>query len=277
MKAYISFIIIYNAAASIAYIAYISSIMDDSALEQKIITWRQIQEESRKLIQLDDGPLNMDNIKYIGAMDIGYINSDPDSTIWQGYCTLTLSHFPSMLPYFQQSRLVTIEEPYVSGFLAFREASVYIKMYRDFLRIYHDEKDIPPADVLLIDGAGTYHVRECGSACMVGLGLNIPTIGISKSPVLFEGVADIQVRCDRFWETTQHSVPMPIYENDNPNGIFYGHALRGTSWRPHYVSPGHMISHDLAVTIVQKTRANPDFDPIKLSDKGGRVLVGQVR
>ena len=251
--------------------------MDDSALEQKIITWRQIQEESRKLITINDGALNMDNIKYIGAMDIGYISSDPDSTIWQGYCTLTLSHFPSMLPYFQQSRLVTIEEPYVSGFLAFREASVYIKMYRDFLRIYHDENDIPPADVLLIDGAGTYHVRECGSACMVGLGLNIPTIGISKSPVLFEGVADIMTRCDRFWETNPHSVPMPIYENDNPNGIFYGHALRGTSRRPHYVSPGHMISHELAVTIVQKTRVNPDLDPIKLSDKGGRVLVGQVR
>ena len=248
----------------------------DTKLEQKIIVWRQIQEESRKLIQLTDGPLTMDNIKHIGAMDIGYISSDPDSTIWQGYCTLTLSHFPSMLPYFQQSKLVTIEEPYVSGFLAFREASVYIKVYRDFLRIYNEEKDIPPADVLLIDGAGTYHVRECGSACMVGLGLNIPTIGISKSPVLFEGVADIQARCDSFWDANPHATPMPIMDSNKPE-IFYGYALRGTSRRPHYVSPGHMISHELAVTIVQRTRANPDLDPIKLSDKGGRVLVGQVR
>ena len=59
--------------------------------------------------------------------------------------------------------------------------------------------------------------------------------------------------------------------------LLYGYALRGTSRRPHYVSAGHMISQELAVSIVQKTRANPDFDPIKLSDKGGRVLVGQVR
>ena len=249
----------------------------DTKLEQKIIAWRQIQEESRKLVQLTDGLLNMDNIKHIGAMDIGYISSDPDSTIWQGYCTLTLSHFPSMLPYFQQSKLVTIEEPYVSGFLAFREASVYIKIYRDFLRLFREEfDDIPPANVLLIDGAGTYHVRECGSACMVGLGLNIPTIGISKSPVLFEGVADIQARCDSFWDANPHATPMPIMDSNKPE-IFYGYALRGTSRRPHYVSPGHMISHELAVTIVQRTRANPDLDPIKLSDKGGRVLVGQVR
>lgn len=249
--------------------------MNEEELSAKLATWRKIQEQYRDQIRLENSGLTLECIKTVGAMDISYIPSDPDGNVWRGYACLTLSYFPSMLPYFQLSRLITVEEPYVSGYLAFRESGALVKTYQEFTRVFSADDSIPAPDVLLIDGCGIYHERKFGSACQVGLSLNMPTIGVSKTPVLLDGLTDIQARCDKYWETHPHTEPMPIYGKMDQ---FYGYALRGpTSKKPCYVSPGHLISPELAVEIIKQSRKNQELDPIKLADKGGRVLVGQVR
>jgi deoxyinosine 3'endonuclease (endonuclease V) len=241
--------------------------MDDATLTQKLASWRAIQADGLTKLILAP-PAGLD-IKRVGAMDISYVHSDPDTAIWVGYACLTLCDYPSMEPYFQFSQKITVNEPYVSGYLAFREAPGLVQIYEQFRRF----PDIPQPDVLLIDGNGVYHERGFGLACQVGLSLSIPTIGISKTPVLFPGLADIQSRCDTFWESRPHTEPMPIYGLADK---FYGYALRGpTSKRPCYVSPGHLMSADLAIEIVKNCRAYQALEPIRLSDKCSRLLCGQ--
>lgn len=240
---------------------------DIAALEEKLALWRQIQTEGREKLILSDGDLTLDKIHRIGAMDISFLPADPNL----GFVTLTLSAFPSMIPYYQESRLMAIKEPYISGYLAFREAELCIHLYRSFLAASHTTGIAPP-DILLLDGCGIYHERNYGLACHVGVILEIPTIGVAKTPIILPGLEDIQQQCDTFWSTHNVNIPMPIM---GKNREFYGHAIRSqTSKKPNYVSAGHMISPQLAVDIIYITRNDPAFEPIKLSDKGGRLLCG---
>ena len=251
---------------------------DDEELTEKLAKWRKIQEIGQKAIRLENINRNgtimsLETITAIGAIDISYINSSPDDKTSNGYVCLTLAHFPSMKPYFQLSLPVTIVEPYVSGYLAFREADAIITMYKDFCKTYVDHPTILMPDILIIDGCGIYHERGFGLACQVGLGIGIPTIGISKSPVLLDGLGDIQSRCDKFWESNSYKMPMYIY---GKNGKFCGYALRGpTSKKPCYVSPGHLISAELSVEVAKIIKHNADYDIVKMADKGGRVCCGQ--
>lgn len=70
---------------------------------------------------------------------------------------------------------VTMTLPYISGYLAFREAGPLAAAYRQAVREYGT-----PADVVVVDGNGYLHVRHFGLACHLGVLLDTPTIGVSK-------------------------------------------------------------------------------------------------
>ena len=72
----------------------------------------------------------------------------------------------------------TVPVPYIPGFLAYREMSVYRQLLLN-LRTTHPEC-MP--QLLLVDGHGRLHPRHFGSACSLGLEVDIPTIGIGKNP-----------------------------------------------------------------------------------------------
>ena len=66
-----------------------------------------------------------------------------------------------------------VEFPYVPTYLAFREAPFMVKSaetFEDYL--------------LLVDGQGTAHPRRAGEAVHVGAVLDVPSIGVAKSPLL---------------------------------------------------------------------------------------------
>lgn len=67
-----------------------------------------------------------------------------------------------------------VKFPYVSGYLAFREAPSFFEAFRKL-------KTKP--DVTLVDGNGIAHPRKMGLASFVGVVRDICTIGCAKSPV----------------------------------------------------------------------------------------------
>ena len=85
--------------------------------------WRKEQDElKKKLIQADDPVLK--DIKYIGGVDISFDKSD--SKI--GISALVICDSKSLKIVYEDYKLVTIDEPYVPGFLAFREVNHLVKL-----------------------------------------------------------------------------------------------------------------------------------------------------
>lgn len=74
----------------------------------------------------------------------------------------------------QVTRVVCLSStPYVPSFLSFREAEPLAALIQD-LRA----QDLPVPQVLFVDGNGRFHVRQAGSAVVVGLLAQLPTLGV---------------------------------------------------------------------------------------------------
>lgn len=73
------------------------------------------------------------------------------------------------------SESVKLENPYIPSFLSFREAAPLV----DLLERYRTTARVFP-QILLVDGNGRLHERQCGSATAIGVLSGVPTIGIAK-------------------------------------------------------------------------------------------------
>lgn len=77
-----------------------------------------------------------------------------------------------------------IVHPYVPGFLAFREVDPLVKLIKELEK---NNSSLLP-QVILVDGNGILHVKRFGLACHLGVLVDIPTIGCSKSVYSVDGI-----------------------------------------------------------------------------------------
>ncbi len=109
--------------------------------------------------------------------------------------------------------------PYISGYLAFREAPTFFEAFRKI-------RNVP--DVTLIDGNGIAHPRKMGLASFVGVILDICTIGCAKTPIF-----PFILPGERRGEFT-------YFRNDKNEKV--GICLRTRAGvKPVFVSPGNRI------------------------------------
>ncbi|KYK26384.1 MAG: hypothetical protein AYK23_03050 [Candidatus Proteinoplasmatales archaeon SG8-5] len=132
--------------------------------------------------------------------------------------------------------------PYVPTYLGFREMPIFRKI------IAKVEEPV----VLMLDGNGTIHPFGLGIASHIGVELGMPSLGVAKSLLCGETES----------EPTRKGAAEPV----RLDGKTIGHALR-TSERakPVYVSAGHRISQDSAVTIVGKVSRLKVPEPVRLA------------
>lgn len=120
--------------------------------------------------------------------------------------------------------------PYVPGYLSFREVPPIL----DALA-----KLTTPPDVLLCDGQGRAHPRGFGVACHVGVLADIPAIGVAKKRLV--GTHDPVPEAKGAWS------PLVLDE------AVIGAVLRSRAGvNPIYVSVGHRVSLETAVSIVMR-------------------------
>lgn len=155
-------------------------------------------------------------IRRIGGVDCSYIG---DKYIIAG---LVVIDHDSLQTIYRTFNVQKLDFPYIPGLLAYREAPAMIGAI--------EKAKIKP-DLIMVDGFGTNHPRRCGIACHLGIKLDIPAIGVGKSFLCGN------IRGD------------DIYQNGEKVGrLVYADVAN----KPVYVSAGHKISLETAVSIVSR-------------------------
>ena len=150
--------------------------------------------------------------------------------------------------------------PYIPGLLAFREGEPILAAL--------DALDAEP-DLLVCDGSGRIHFREAGLATHVGVLRDVPSVGVAKSLLCGEPDESTAERPEG-WRT-------PVCADDAvttaESGTVIGHAFQSRQYpnskrvNPLYVSPGHRVSAERAVDLVEALCAGYKLpEPTRLAD-----------
>ena len=240
----------------------------DSLLSQKepevLCKWRKEQAELKKKLIKEDDP-SLKEIKYIGGVDISF--DKYDSTI--GISALIICDYKTLKIVYEDYELIKIEEPYIPGFLAFREVKHFVKLIE---KLKKNKKEYIP-QVILVDGNGILHIKGFGLASHLGVLCDIPTIGCSKTVFAFDGITKKKVE-----EINMNYLKKKgdCYKLIGKSGIHWGYLYKSNiNEEPIIINLGNKICNDTALDIVKKVCINNNRipEPVKLSDKISRRLI----
>ncbi|WP_373190144.1 endonuclease V [Halolamina sp.] len=152
-----------------------------------------------------------------------------------------------------------LDIPYIPGLLAFREGTPILAAF--------EELTVEP-DLAVFDGSGRIHFRQAGIATHIGVMLDLPSVGVAKSLLCGTPDAPTEGRAEG-WST-------PIRADNSveaPEGTILGHAYQSRQWdrsqsiNPLYVSPGHRVSAEATVGLVEALCAGYKLpEPTRLAD-----------
>jgi deoxyribonuclease V len=155
--------------------------------------------------------------------------------------------------------------PYIPGLLAFREGEPMLAALAAL--------DAEP-DLLVCDGSGRIHFREAGVATHVGVLLDVPSVGVAKRLLCGEPASSTDGRPEG-WRTpirADDAVETVASRGDDEPPVI-GHAFQSRQYpnsprvNPLYVSPGHRVSAETAVDLVEALCAGYKLpEPTRLAD-----------
>ena len=118
---------------------------------QEELKLKLIERDSEEVLswKKDDDPFS--SLHHIGGVDISFDKTTPDHAC----AMLTILSFPELEVLHTSSALVEMTEPYIPGFLAFREVGFLLERLEAVRR--GGEGLVP--QVILVDGNGVLHPR----------------------------------------------------------------------------------------------------------------------
>jgi len=236
-----------------------------------LIKWKNEQDYLKsKLIEYDDIGFQYDTesdmrFQRIAGMDISASKSDPNIAI----AALVVCDVKTFEILYEKYELVIITQPYVPGFLAFREVEHLAKLIED---LKNNRPDLLP-QIILIDGNGILHSNRFGLACHLGVLCDIPTIGCSKTVFSVDGIDKFKVR----EQSKLLKSSGDFFCLTGNSGQTWGVALKSTEETidPIIVSIGHKISLETSLKIVKNTTKFRVPEPIRISDKKSRHIINE--
>jgi deoxyribonuclease V len=187
-------------------------------------------------------------VRAIGGADASCTRIDPTRTVHAAVVALDADAFS---PLDAAGAVTRGGLPYVPGLLGFREVPALARAFAK-LRIR--------PDLILVDGHGQAHPRGLGTASLLGVVLDVPTIGVAKSLLVGEAAA----------LPDEAGATAPI----RWNGMTIGIALRTRRGaNPIHVSVGHRVSLPTALDWVRRTlRGRRLPEPIRAAHDAAGAL-----
>ncbi len=141
--------------------------------------------DPRYLVAISHYCLSLIDVLRIAAIPANHSDTDhPDrpSSRVEAIASLVVLSFPTLdLAYQDHLVIESFSQPYIPGYLAFRE----VPHYETLLQRAQATPFYPT--VVLVDGCGILHPRQCGSACHLGVTVGVPSIGVAKNLLAVEG------------------------------------------------------------------------------------------
>lgn len=190
----------------------------------------ELQNEfSKKVITHDY--LNNNNISNVCGIDVSYKDLNAFSS-----AVIVDKNTLEIIEIVNEKR--TSSYPYIPGFFMLREGEPLLKIVRLLKNLF---------DVLLIDGHGILHPRQCGLASYVGIMIDKPTIGVAKN-----------LLCGSILESNYVEY----------NKTILGYTIKKNNKKDIYVSVGHKISLETSINIVKKLTKKSEFipEPLRIAD-----------
>jgi deoxyinosine 3'endonuclease (endonuclease V) len=236
--------------------------------ELKEITeiWKLEQETLRKLLVMDDAIQDINNVRYVAGVDLSFFPGG----VLKACAGLVILSYPDLKLQYENYEIVEMNEPYIPGFLAFREVTHLVKLFRKF----ESERPELRPDVMFVDGNGLLHPEKFGSACHLGVLLDIPTVAIAKNLFDIDGLNHKVIKDRVQKECLNDGEVLPLI---GVSGYLWGYAMpnSGSTRRPIYVSGGHRVSVETALKLSQKCCIYRIPEPIRRADLGSREYIRQ--
>ncbi len=177
----------------------------------------------------------LNNIDTVCGVDVSYKD-------WNAFCSAVIVNKNSLESIEMVNEKSIVKYPYIPGLFMLREAKPLLKILGLLKNSF---------DVLLIDGHGTLHPRKCGLACYMGIMTDKPTIGVAKN-----------LLCGSILENNY------IMSNKE----ILGYRIRKTNKKDIYVSVGHKISLETAVSIIINITKKNEFipEPLRIADTNSK-------
>jgi len=179
---------------------------------------------------------------------------------------VTIVSYPDLKTVYEEYAMYKLTQPYMPGFLAFREAGPLQQLFE---KLRQEKPQILP-QVLMIDGNGILHHRGLGLASHLGVLLDMPAIGVAKNLLAVDGLQreTVEAECD----AKLHAKGDFINLVGQKRGIL-GVAMRSDSKVPIFVSPGHRISVETSRKLVLNCCQYRIPAPVRASDLGSREYI----
>ncbi|XP_044155000.1 endonuclease V [Bufo gargarizans] len=184
---------------------------------------------------------NFHGLERIGGVDLSYVKEDDTSAC----ASLIVLSYPDLEVIYEDCQMVTLDAPYIAGFLAFREVPSLVEAVK---RLQEKDSRLMP-QVLLVDGNGVLHHRGFGVACHLGILTGLPTIGVAKNLLQVDGLENNESHRGQAKELQSSG---DFFYLEGSSGNILGAALKSSqkSVKPIYISVGHKISLETAVKLV---------------------------
>ena len=192
-------------------------------------------------------------IKTIAGVDISYYNREGNefgiacAVLWNLKQEKIESHCFSK---------GIINFPYKPGFLGFRECKLLAKAILELPKKPH---------IIMCDGHGKIHPRRFGEAVHLGITLNIPTIGIAKTPFIgysnWKKIKRVKGNKTPIWAKD------PLLNSESSNELLGYAVCLNHDLKPVFISEGYKIGIDFAIKISQITSKNHrQPEPLYMAD-----------
>jgi deoxyribonuclease V len=203
----------------------------------------RIQEKLRGLITLENG---FPGVTAVGGADVSYSAGN------LMVAAVLIFSYPDLKLLDSGMAAGRISFPYIPGLLAFREGPILLKAFETL--------KMKP-DVMIFEGQGIAHPRGIGMASHLGLWLDVPSIGCTKSPLL---KTEITVGRSK----GEHQ---PVLRDGSEVGAI---VRTKKDVKPLFVSPGHRIELPTSVRIILETCGTVRMpEPLRRADKVSRMAL----